>query len=120
MDLSSLEPYRVQPSSNWHNAEALKKEAPEIEYRSDAEEAADQWALVPEDDSNGIGIKQSKKLYDPVEPSWFIPRDDPGRTYPSTTESAVACAMCPTRCGKSFSRAIFCAVPSTSCLTPRQ
>ena len=93
MDLSSLEPYRVQPSSNWHNAEALKKEAPEIEYRSDAEEAADQWALVPEDDSNGIGIKQSKKLYDPVEPSWFIPRDDPGRTYPSTTESAVACAM---------------------------
>merc|ERR1711865_805575 len=24
---------------------------------------------------------------------WFIPRDDPERTYPSTTESALACAM---------------------------
>ena len=25
--------------------------------------------------------------------SWFVPRDDPERTYPSTTESALACAM---------------------------
>jgi hypothetical protein len=25
--------------------------------------------------------------------NWFIPRDDPGRTYPTTTEATLACAM---------------------------
>jgi len=49
---------------NWHDADALRKVADPVEYRTEAEEAAHQWSIVPENDFNGIGIKQSKDLYD--------------------------------------------------------